>query len=184
MPIIPGEFTSSKIILADCGLIDPGEIDHYLARDGYSGLAKVLATEPDQVIAEIKESKLRGRGGAGFPTGVKWETCKNAPGTPKYMICNADEGDPGAFMDRALLESNPHQLLEGLTIAAYTVGAEQAYIYVRAEYPLAVKRLQDRPGAVPGAGGCWAGTSWEAGSTWRSKCFRVRAPLCAGRRLP
>jgi NADH-quinone oxidoreductase subunit F len=131
-----------KIILADCGLIDPGNIDHYLARDGYSGLAKALATEPDRVIAEIKESKLRGRGGAGFPTGVKWETCKNAPGTPKYMICNADEGDPGAFMDRALLESNPHQLLDGLTIAAYAVGAEQAYIYVRAEYPLAVKRLR------------------------------------------
>jgi NADH-quinone oxidoreductase subunit F len=131
-----------RIILADCGLIDPGEIEHYLARDGYSGLAKVLATEPDLVIAEIRESKLRGRGGAGFPTGVKWETCKNAPGTPKYVICNADEGDPGAFMDRALLESNPHQLLEGLAIAAYAVGAEQAYIYVRAEYPLAIKRIR------------------------------------------
>jgi NADH-quinone oxidoreductase subunit F len=131
-----------RIILADCGLIDPEEIGHYLARDGYSGLAKVLTTEPDLVIAEIKESKLRGRGGAGFPTGVKWETCKNVPGIPKYAICNADEGDPGAFMDRALLESNPHQVLEGLTIAAYAVGAEQAYIYVRAEYPLAIKRLR------------------------------------------
>ncbi len=138
----PRGIYEQKIILADCGLIDPGDIDHYLARDGYSSLAKVLTTDPDLVLAEIKESNLRGRGGACFPTGDKWETCKNASGTPKYMICNADEGDPGAFMDRALLESNPHQLLDGLAIAAYTVGAEQAYIYVRAEYPLAVKRLQ------------------------------------------
>jgi NADH-quinone oxidoreductase subunit F len=131
-----------KIILADCGLIDPGQIDHYLARDGYSGLARALSICPDLVIAEIGESKLRGRGGAGFPTGIKWETCRKASGAHKYVICNADEGDPGAFMDRALLESNPHQLLEGLSIAAYAVGAEQAYIYVRAEYPLAVKRLR------------------------------------------
>jgi NADH-quinone oxidoreductase subunit F len=94
------------------------------------------------VIAEIKESGLRGRGGAGFHTGVKWDACRNASAKPKYVICNADEGDPGAFMDRALLESNPHQLLEGLTIAAYAVGAEQAYVYIRAEYPLAVRRLQ------------------------------------------
>jgi NADH-quinone oxidoreductase subunit F len=138
----PRGIYEQKIVLADCGLIDPEEIDHYLARDGYAGLAKALSTGPDQVIAEIRESKLRGRGGAGFPTGVKWETCKNAPGTPKYVICNADEGDPGAFMDRALLESNPHQLLEGMVIAAFAVGAEQGYIYVRAEYPLAVKRLR------------------------------------------
>lgn len=138
----PRGIYEQKIILADCGLIDPEEIDHYLARDGYGGLAKALATDPGAAIAEIKEAKLRGRGGAGFPTGVKWEYCKNAPGSPKYVICNADEGDPGAFMDRALLESNPHQLLEGLTIAAYAVGAEQCYIYVRAEYPLAVSRLR------------------------------------------
>lgn len=130
-----------KIVLADCGLIDPDNIDHYLARDGYSAFAKALGSNPADVVAEIKEAKLRGRGGAGFPTGVKWETCLNAAGSPKYVICNADEGDPGAFMDRALLESNPHQLLEGLALAAYAVGANEAYIYVRAEYPLAITRL-------------------------------------------
>jgi NADH-quinone oxidoreductase subunit F len=138
----PRGIYEQRIILADCGLIDPGEIDHYLAKEGYGGLAKALGGNPDLVIDEIRESRLRGRGGAGYPTGIKWTTCKNAPGTPKYVICNADEGDPGAFMDRALLESNPHQLLEGLAIAAYAVGAEQAYIYVRAEYPLAIKRLK------------------------------------------
>lgn len=131
-----------KIVLADCGLIDPENIDQYLARDGYAGLVKALNSDPAAVVAEIKESKLRGRGGAGFPTGVKWETCRNAPESTKYVICNADEGDPGAFMDRALLESNPHQLLEGLILAAYAVGASQGYIYVRAEYPLAIERLR------------------------------------------
>jgi NADH-quinone oxidoreductase subunit F len=130
-----------KVVLADCGLIDPENIDHYLARDGYSALAKALAGDPAAIVAEIKDSKLRGRGGAGFPTGVKWETCLNAAGSPKYVICNADEGDPGAFMDRALLESNPHQLLEGLILSAYAVGANEGYIYVRAEYPLAITRL-------------------------------------------
>lgn len=131
-----------KIILELCGLIDPENIDHYLAHDGYAALAKVLNIHPTEVIKEIKNSKLRGRGGAGFPTGIKWETCRNTPGASRYVICNADEGDPGAFMDRALLESNPHQILEGLIIAAYAIGASQGYIYVRAEYPLAVKRLR------------------------------------------
>lgn len=130
-----------KVVLADCGLIDPDNIDHYLARDGYAALAKALTGEPAAVVAEIKDSKLRGRGGAGFPTGIKWETCMNAAGSPKYVICNADEGDPGAFVDRALLESNPHQMLEGLILAAYAVGANEGYIYVRAEYPLAITRL-------------------------------------------
>ncbi len=131
-----------KIILADCGLIDPEDIDHYIAHDGYAALAKALSMGPAEVLEEIKNSKLRGRGGAGFPTGLKWEACRNASGDQKYVICNADEGDPGAFMDRAILESNPHQVLEGLIIAAYTVGAEQGYIYVRAEYPLAVTRIR------------------------------------------
>jgi len=131
-----------RVILADCGLIDPEDIDQYVAKGGYGALAKALTEEPARVIAEIKEAKLRGRGGAGFPTGVKWETCSQAEATVKYVICNADEGDPGAFMDRALLESNPHQLLEGLIIAAYAVGAAQGYIYVRAEYPLAITRLR------------------------------------------
>lgn len=131
-----------KIVMELCGLINPEDIDHYIAYDGYAALVKVLNMDPDDVIEEIKNSKLRGRGGAGFPTGIKWELCRKAPGSPKYVICNADEGDPGAFMDRALLESNPHQMLEGLIIAAYAVGASQGYIYVRAEYPLAVTRLQ------------------------------------------
>ena len=130
-----------KIILADCGFIDPGDIDRYIAGGGYGALAKALGMEPAAVINEIKEAHLRGRGGAGFPTGVKWEICSLAPGAEKYVICNADEGDPGAFMDRALLESNPHQLLEGLIIAAHAIGASRGYVYVRAEYPLAIERL-------------------------------------------
>lgn len=138
----PRGFYEHRIILALCGLIDPEDIDHYLAHEGYAALARVLEMEPGQVIEEIKASGLRGRGGAGFPTGIKWETCRQATATPKYVICNADEGDPGAFMDRAILESNPHQVLEGLTIAAYAVGASQGYIYVRAEYPLAVVRFR------------------------------------------
>ena len=139
----PRGVIEKKIILADCGLIDPDDIDHYLARDGYAALAKVLEMEPYAVIEEIKSAKLRGRGGAGFPTGVKWERCFQAEGSPKYVICNADEGDPGAFMDRAILESNPHQLIEGLIIAAYAIQASTGYIYVRAEYPLAVARLRN-----------------------------------------
>ncbi len=131
-----------KIILELCGLIAPDDIDHYLAHDGYAGLARALQRDPGEVVEEVKRSGLRGRGGAGFPTGVKWEICRSAKGEPKYVICNADEGDPGAFMDRAILESNPHQVLEGLLIAAYAVGAEKGYIYVRAEYPLAVVRLR------------------------------------------
>lgn len=131
-----------RIILADCGLIAPGDIDQYIARGGYSALAKAIAMPPEAIINEIKESNLRGRGGAGYPTGLKWEACRNTADHPKYIICNADEGDPGAFMDRSLIESNPHQLLEGIIIAAYAVGASEGYIYVRAEYPLAVERLQ------------------------------------------
>ncbi len=138
----PRGVIEKKIILADCGLIDPEDIDHYIARDGYAALAGVLKREPLYVIEEIKESKLRGRGGAGYPTGLKWERCYLEEGFPKYVICNADEGDPGAFMDRAILESNPHQLVEGLIIAGYAVQAAKGYIYVRAEYPLAVSRLR------------------------------------------
>ncbi|MGB9887517.1 MAG: NADH-ubiquinone oxidoreductase-F iron-sulfur binding region domain-containing protein [Moorellales bacterium] len=131
-----------RVILALCGLIDPTDLDAYLAQDGYAGLACALEMSPREVIEVIKRSGLRGRGGAGFPTGAKWEICAQAGSDLKYVICNADEGDPGAFMDRALIESNPHQLLEGLAIAAYAVGAPKAIIYVRAEYPLAVARLE------------------------------------------
>ncbi len=131
-----------KIILKNCGQIDPEEIDQYLANGGYAALAKALQTEPVEIIDEVKRSGLRGRGGAGFPTGQKWEICRSAPGKPKYVICNGDEGDPGAFMDRAILESDPHSVLEGMIIAGYAVGARYGYIYVRAEYPLAVHRVQ------------------------------------------
>jgi NADH:ubiquinone oxidoreductase subunit F (NADH-binding)/Pyruvate/2-oxoacid:ferredoxin oxidoreductase delta subunit len=113
-----------------------------LALGGYSGLHKALQMTPDQVIKEVKDSGLRGRGGAGFPTGMKWEFAYNAPGQTKYIICNADEGDPGAFMDRSLLEGDPHAVLEGMLIGAYAIGCDEGYIYIRAEYPLAIKRLE------------------------------------------
>ncbi len=131
-----------RIILRNCGHINPEKIDEYLARGGYQALRKVLFNmTPEQVIEEINKSGLRGRGGAGFSAGRKWEFCRNAPGSMKYVICNADEGDPGAFMDRSILEADPHAVLEGLTIAAYAIGASEGYVYIRAEYPLAVSRL-------------------------------------------
>ncbi|MBI5116505.1 NADH-quinone oxidoreductase subunit NuoF [Candidatus Poribacteria bacterium] len=131
-----------RIALRNCGLIDPEDIDHYIARGGYSGLRKALELPPDDIIREIKESGLRGRGGAGFPTGAKWEFARKAAGRVKYIICNADEGDPGAFMDRSLLEGDPHAVLEGMVIGAYAIGAHEGYIYARAEYPLAIQRLR------------------------------------------
>jgi NADH:ubiquinone oxidoreductase subunit F (NADH-binding)/(2Fe-2S) ferredoxin len=131
-----------RIALRNCGLIDPGNIAHYIAQGGYSGLQKALTMKPEDVIQEIKDSGLRGRGGAGFPTGMKWEFARKAPGKTKYIICNADEGDPGAFMDRSLLEGDPHAVLEGMIIAAYAIGAREGYVYIRAEYPLAIKRLR------------------------------------------
>jgi len=131
-----------KVILKNCGQIDPKQIDHYLANGGYAALAKALQMEPLEIIDEVRRSELRGRGGAGFPTGQKWEICHSAPGRPKYVICNGDEGDPGAFMDRAILESDPHSVLEGMIIAGYAIGARYGYIYVRAEYPLAVHRVK------------------------------------------
>ncbi len=132
-----------RIILGNCGHINPEKIDHYIARGGYRALKKaLLEMTPEEVIDEVKNSGLRGRGGAGFPTGRKWESCRRAEGKPKYVICNADEGDPGAFMDRSILEADPHSVLEGMTISAYAIGSRDGYIYVRAEYPLAVKRLK------------------------------------------
>ena len=131
-----------RIILKNCGYIDPTDIDHYLARGGYAALAKALGMPPEEIISEVKSAGLRGRGGAGFPTGEKWETCRRSPGRPKYVICNGDEGDPGAFMDRAILESDPHSVIEGMLIAGYASGARHGYIYVRAEYPLAVERVR------------------------------------------
>jgi len=137
-----------RVILKNCGFIDPEEGDHYLAQDGYLGFLKVLEAGPGYALEALKEAGLRGRGGAGFPTFKKWELCRNAPGEQKYVVCNADEGDPGAFMNRALIESDPHAVLEGLLIAGYTVGASQGIIYVRAEYPLAVKRLKKAIGQM------------------------------------
>ena len=129
--------------LRNRGVIDPEDIDQYIARDGYLGLAKALTDiEASQIIEEVKTSGLRGRGGGGFPTGIKWMFCANQNSDVKYVLCNADEGDPGAFMDRSILESDPHSVLEGMAIAAKAMGATQGYIYVRAEYPLAIKRLQ------------------------------------------
>jgi NADH:ubiquinone oxidoreductase subunit F (NADH-binding)/(2Fe-2S) ferredoxin/NAD-dependent dihydropyrimidine dehydrogenase PreA subunit len=130
------------LVLRNRGLIDPENIDEYIARDGYGALAKALTEfSPEEIIEEVKRSGLRGRGGAGFPTGLKWERCRNTPGDEKFIICNADEGDPGAFMDRSVLEADPHAVLEGMAIGAYAIGANQGFIYVRDEYPLALKRL-------------------------------------------
>lgn len=133
----------TRIALRHCGIVNPENIDDYLADDGYQAIKKVLTTmTPEQVIEEIKVSGLKGRGGAGFPTWFKWNAARTAPGTEKYLICNADEGDPGAFMDRAVIESDPHNLIEGMLIGAYAIGAKEAIVYVRAEYPLAIKRLE------------------------------------------
>jgi len=132
-----------KIVLRNCGQVDPTRIEDYIARDGYLAIARVLsAMSPEGVIDEVVRSGLRGRGGAGFPTGNKWKFARNAKGEPKYIICNADEGDPGAFMDRAVLEGDPHTVLEGMLIAAYAIGAQDGYIYVRAEYPIAVTHVK------------------------------------------
>ena len=132
-----------SIVLSNCGVIDPERIESYIAADGYLALREVLREmTPREVVDAIQASGLRGRGGGGYPTGLKWGTVAKARGDKKYVICNADEGDPGAFMDRSVLESDPHRILEGMAIAAYAVGADQGFIYVRAEYPLAIERLQ------------------------------------------
>ena len=132
-----------RILLHNCGIIDPENIDHYLDREGYQALRKALTEmTPNQVIEIVLKSGLRGRGGAGFLTGRKWAFAHQAPGSPKYVICNADEGDPGAFMNRSLMEGDPHAVLEGLTIAGYALGAERGFIYTRSEYPLAVDRIR------------------------------------------
>ncbi len=140
---IPFYAKQQRIVLRNCGHINPERIEDYIAVGGYESLRKVLLKmTPEQVIDEIKRSGLRGRGGAGFSTGQKWEFCRNAPGDQKYMICNADEGDPGAFMDRSTMEGDPHTVIEGMIIAAYAIGASEGYIYIRAEYPLAVSRVR------------------------------------------
>ncbi|HET6450648.1 MAG TPA: NADH-quinone oxidoreductase subunit NuoF [Spirochaetia bacterium] len=146
--LIPADYPylakQRRIVLANCGVIDPESIDEYVAHDGYKALRKVLNTMvPDQVVEEVKKSGLRGRGGAGFSTGMKWTFAKDSKSLTgkKFVICNADEGDPGAFMDRSVLEGDPHAVLEGMLICAYAIGSDEGYMYVRAEYPLAIKRL-------------------------------------------
>ncbi|WP_319415109.1 NADH-quinone oxidoreductase subunit NuoF [Marispirochaeta aestuarii] len=132
-----------RIVLRNCGFINPDDINEYIARDGYAALEKVLfEMSPEDVLEELKKSKLRGRGGAGFPTWMKWKFTKDVDESEKYIACNADEGDPGAYMDRSTLEGDPHSILEAMTIAGWTVGASKGYIYIRAEYPLAIKRLK------------------------------------------
>jgi NADH-quinone oxidoreductase subunit F len=142
MDQIPFFALQHKIVLRNCGEIDPGNIEEYIARDGYEALAKALTEmTPAEVVAEVKQSGLRGRGGGGFPTGLKWELTAKSPETPKYVVCNADEGDPGAFMDRSVLEGDPHSVIEAMTIAGYAIGSNKGYVYIRAEYPLAIARL-------------------------------------------
>lgn len=133
-----------RIAMRNCGYIDPTSIDEYISKGGYSAAARALTEmEPEQIIDEIKASGLRGRGGGGFPTGRKWESCRKAHGHPKYVVCNADEGDPGAYMDRSIIEGDPHSVIEGMLIGSFAIGANEGYIYVREEYPLAVKRLRE-----------------------------------------
>jgi NADH:ubiquinone oxidoreductase subunit F (NADH-binding)/(2Fe-2S) ferredoxin/NAD-dependent dihydropyrimidine dehydrogenase PreA subunit len=134
--------TKPRSILRNCGIIDPTNFNHYLARGGYEGFERALTRTPQQVIDQVKKAGLRGRGGAGFSTGTKWQICRDQPGDAKYLICNGDEGDPGAFMNRSLIEGDPHVLLEGLLIGGYALGAHEGYVYIRAEYPLAVERLK------------------------------------------
>jgi NADH:ubiquinone oxidoreductase subunit F (NADH-binding)/(2Fe-2S) ferredoxin len=139
-----GFFKKQRLLaLRNRGLIDPEKIEEYIARDGYKALAKVLTEmKPEEVVQEMIASGLRGRGGGGFPTGIKWKTCREALGEPKYVVCNADEGDPGAYMDRSIIEGDPHSVLEGMAIAAYAVGSSNGYVYIRHEYPLALERLK------------------------------------------
>ncbi len=137
-PMMTGQV---RHVLRNCGVIDPKDMSHYLARDGYRGFLRALELGPDKTLEEVEKSGLRGRGGAGFPTSRKWQFCRTAPGEPKYVICNADEGDPGAFMDRSIMEGDPYSILEGMAIGAYVIGAAHGYIYVRGEYPLAISNL-------------------------------------------
>ncbi len=132
-----------RVVLRNCGIIDPEDVDHYLARDGYQAIEKCLAMPWEEVINIVKDAGLRGRGGAGFPTWRKWRFCRETESDQRYLICNADEGDPGAFMNRSLIEGDPHAVLEGMLIAAYAIGASKGFIYIRAEYPLAIERLKN-----------------------------------------
>jgi len=181
VPFFKGQ---KKIVLRNCGFINPDDIEEYIAVGGYQALYKVLIDgRPENILEQIKASKLRGRGGAGYLTGNKWEFLAKAKSDQKYIICNADEGDPGAYMNRNEIESDPHSLIEGMIIGGYVMGATEGIIYIRAEYPLAVHRLnwaieQARNTAF------WATTSWAAGSNSTSNWWRARAPLFAAKKRP
>jgi bidirectional [NiFe] hydrogenase diaphorase subunit len=152
-PELPFLARQTRVVTENCGRVDPEDLDDYTARGGYDALrTAVTVMSPAEVVAQVRRSGLRGRGGAGYPTGLKWSTVAKAGGERKYVICNADEGDPGAFMDRCLLESDPHRVLEGMAIAGYAVGASRGYVYCRAEYPLAVARLHTAIEQARGAG--------------------------------
>lgn len=138
---IPFYSNQERIVFGLNGRIDPFELNDYIANDGYLALAKALKTDPDDILEEVKRANLRGRGGGGFPAGMKWESCKKAPGGPKYVICNSDEGDPGAFMDRSIMEGNPHRVIEGMIVGSWAIGANEGYVYIRHEYPLALQTL-------------------------------------------
>lgn len=171
------------VILRNCGHISPEKIEDYQAVGGYQALKQaLLKMKPEQVIETIKKAGLRGRGGAGFPTGRKWESCYEASGVKKYMICNADEGDPGAFMDRSILEADPHSVLEGLIIAGYAIGADEGYIYVRAEYPLAVKRIRIALSQAEDKGFLGEGILAQSLIS-RSTLWKELGPLSVARRL-
>jgi NADH:ubiquinone oxidoreductase subunit F (NADH-binding)/Pyruvate/2-oxoacid:ferredoxin oxidoreductase delta subunit/NADH:ubiquinone oxidoreductase subunit E len=143
----------TRMVLPNCGVVDPQSLEEYIAHGGYHGLAQILRTKtPEELCEMVEESGLRGRGGGGFPTGTKWKFALNTAASQKYFVCNADEGDPGAFMDRAVIEGDPYRLLEGLTISSYAIGASKAYIYIRAEYPLAIKRLEHAIAVLKEAG--------------------------------
>jgi len=141
---IPFYKNQKRIVLRNCGVIDPTLIEHYIERDGYAALGMILSqgVKPDKVVEMVKKSGLRGRGGAGFPTGIKWQLAHDQQNPAKYLVCNADEGDPGAFMDRAVLEGDPHSVIEGMLVGAYAIGASQGYVYCRAEYPIAVRHVK------------------------------------------
>lgn len=164
-----------RIALAHCGLIDPTSIDSYVEHEGYQAIERAVThSSPEQVIEQMKQSGLSGRGGAGFPTWFKWQATRNSPGEKKYVICNADEGDPGAFMDRAILEGDPHAVIEGMLVAAYAIGADEGVVYVRAEYPLAIERLELAISQAEAAG--YLGDALFGSSF----CFRLRIKAGAG----
>jgi len=181
---IPFFKQQKKIVLRNCGLINPSDIEEYIAVGGYQALYKVLIDgRADNVIEQIKASRLRGRGGAGFLTGNKWDFLAKAKSDSKFIICNADEGDPGAYMNRNEIEGDPHSLLEGMVIGAYATGATQGIIYVRASTRWR-SAAWNAPSSRRASTACWVQTSWTAASTSTSSWCRARERLCAARKPP